>query len=276
MEKRKIYLLDTTVLIENPDIMYELGDADVIIPLAVIKEMDGLKNNTENIVAQAARKVGREIDRLGSYGDLLNGIKLSSEPVLKIYTGYDDVDGLISEQDNRIVGAAAKIQRETGKKVILLTTDINMRTVARAYGINAEPPYGLEASTLSAGSELNSGVLKLLPDKSNKMKGIKMKSGNKKRNRAFIYFKAFNKYLLPKKLKIFLALFLIIGGLFYFFSKAGIVGSLMAAFVIAAFLKMAFPLESRTREDDDCLNIYSSPECSFIEGNIYHSSNDDR
>ena len=138
MEKKKTYVLDTTVLIYDPDIFYKLADADIVVPLATIKELDGLKNSDKELVAQAARKISRELDRLGSYGDLIAGMKLPTGSVLRIYKEYVTIDELESENDNKIVGAALKIKGETGNVVKLLTTDNNMRIVARAYSINTE------------------------------------------------------------------------------------------------------------------------------------------
>ncbi len=138
MEKKKTYVLDTTVLIYDPDIFYKLGDADIVVPLAVIKELDGLKKSDVELTAQAARKIARTLDRWGSYADLIAGVKLPTNATVYIYTDYEDIDGLESQADNRIVGAALKIKREKDIDVILVTTDTNMRTVARAYGIRAE------------------------------------------------------------------------------------------------------------------------------------------
>ena len=137
MTTSKTYVLDTTVLIEDPDVMYKLGNSLIVIPMAVIKELDGLKRSDVGSVAQAARAVARTLDRLGSYGDLREGVKLSSGGVLKVYNGSETVDGLASEADNRIVGAAVRLQREVSN-VTLLTTDGNMRTVARVSGVKAE------------------------------------------------------------------------------------------------------------------------------------------
>lgn len=138
MEKKKTYVLDTTVLIYDPDIFYKLGDADIVVPLAAIKELDGLKKSDMELAAQAARKIARTLDRWGSYTDLVAGAKLPTNARVYIYTDYDNVDGLESQADNKIVGAALKIKREKDIDVILVTTDTNMRTIAGAYGIKAE------------------------------------------------------------------------------------------------------------------------------------------
>ncbi len=139
MNKRskKTYVLDTTVLIYDPDIMFKTGVADWVIPLAVIREIDGLKNSDKELVGKAARQIARTLDRFGSYGDLSAGVKLPTGRMLRIYTEFERVDGLASEADNRIVGSAIKLIRE-GYNVTLFTMDSNMRTVARVYGVNAE------------------------------------------------------------------------------------------------------------------------------------------
>lgn len=129
-------MLDTTVAIENPDIIYSSGQSDWVIPMAVLREIDGLKNSEKELVAKAARQLARTLDRLGSYGDLAAGVKLSTGSVLRIVTEHDQVDGLASDADNRIVGTALKLKKE-GENIVLLTTDTNMRTVARAYGVKA-------------------------------------------------------------------------------------------------------------------------------------------
>ena len=133
----KTYVLDTTVLIYDPDIMFKTGEADWVIPLAVIREIDGLKNSDKDLVAKAARQIARTLDRFGSYGDLITGIKLPTGRILRIYSKFQRIDELASETDNRILGTAIKLISE-GYKVTLFTMDSNMRTVARIYGVNTE------------------------------------------------------------------------------------------------------------------------------------------
>ncbi len=133
-----VYVLDTTVLIEDPDIMYKFTNGMIVIPLAVIKELDGLKKNDYIQVAQAARRVSRTLDRLGSYNDLSVGVKLSTGGTLKIYTVYKTINDLNSNADNMIVGTAIHL-KSYYDDVTLFSADMNMRTVARLYGVKAEP-----------------------------------------------------------------------------------------------------------------------------------------
>jgi rRNA maturation endonuclease Nob1 len=137
--ENKVYVLDTTILIETPDYMYR-GEGTFVIPTSVIKEIDGLKNSDQEDVAKTARKVARTLDRLGSYGNLAGGVRLSTGGTLRVYAKYAEIDDLNSKGDNRIVGAAIALKKEMGSDVELITTDINMRTVARVYGIKADFP----------------------------------------------------------------------------------------------------------------------------------------
>lgn len=150
--KRKTYVLDTSVVIEDPDVFYKLGDGEVVIPTAVIKEIDGIKRNPdpEEPRAKAARKVARTLDRLGSYQDISTGAITSSGSTVRICNRYTVIDDLASNADNRIVGTAIKLKEESDEKVILVSTDGNMRNIARAYRIRAENyPFYLGDSLLN-------------------------------------------------------------------------------------------------------------------------------
>jgi predicted ribonuclease YlaK len=136
-ESYKTYILDTTVLIGDPDIFYKIA-GEVIIPFVVLRELDGLKNSDHVHIARAARKVSRTLDRLGSYNDLTEGAKLSTGAVLKIVTVFDPLNALASDADNRIVGTALKLQREGIPDIALVSTDDNMRIAAKALGLKAE------------------------------------------------------------------------------------------------------------------------------------------
>jgi len=189
MEKKKTYVLDTTVLIYDPDIFYKLGDSDIVIPLAVIKELDGLKNSDSELVAQAARRVAKMLDRINSYADMREaGGKISTGGRIFIATNYEKVDGLESEGDRKIIGTALYLKKKGVKDLILATTDTNMRIVGRTYGIKVEH-YPHEAIDNNY-KEIYMG------------KEIKT-TYEKKSNRLLVILKAFNKTFLTRKLKHF-------------------------------------------------------------------------
>jgi rRNA-processing protein FCF1 len=137
---KKVFVIDTSVLIEDPDVFYKLGSNEIIIPTAVIKELDGLKRHPDpdEHRAKAARQVTRTLDMLGSCQDIATGARTLAGSVVKICNQYKVIDDLDSNADNRIIGTAIRLREEGTGQVILVSTDGNMRNVTRSYKIKAE------------------------------------------------------------------------------------------------------------------------------------------
>ena len=137
--RETIYVVDTSVLMSDPKVFFRLGCSQIVIPLAVIRELDGLKKSSNSVRASAARRVTLILDELGSCQNMVSGAKTSSGSVVRIFGRYLAIDGLASAADNQIVGAALSLKLDTvNANVIVLTKDGNMRNVTRAYGIKAE------------------------------------------------------------------------------------------------------------------------------------------
>jgi len=139
MNRRTIFVIDTSALIIDPDIFYRLGDNLIVVPTAVIKELDGLKRHIDpdDPTAKAARKVSRFLDELGGNHDIASGANISTGAYVCISKDYTEIDELASHADNRIVGTAIRLNDERHEEVVLLSTDANMRNITRAYGITA-------------------------------------------------------------------------------------------------------------------------------------------
>jgi predicted ribonuclease YlaK len=152
--RENIYVLDTCVLINDPEIFGKLGYGQIVIPTAVIKELDCLKKNPDpkEPRAMAARKVARTLDTLGSSQNIASGAKTSMGSTVRIINRYVPIDDLASNADNRIVGTALKMKEETQGRVILVSTDGNMRNVTRSYGIEATS-YPLYQKSLASWHE---------------------------------------------------------------------------------------------------------------------------
>ena len=74
-QKQKAYVVDTSILINEPNIFYKLGKSTIVIPTAVIREFDGLKNSSVAADIRTARKVSRILDWLGTNGNIAAGAK---------------------------------------------------------------------------------------------------------------------------------------------------------------------------------------------------------
>ena len=154
----KTFVLDTNVLLHSSQSMESFRDADVVIPMAVIEELDKFKKNSDEL-GRNARAVIRNLDRLrqageGRPGQLSRGVSLehlSGAATGKLYVltspygtaaagvgrEVDSVFGSELDQgspDNRILRVACTL-RDKGRQVVFISKDINLRLKADALGL---------------------------------------------------------------------------------------------------------------------------------------------
>jgi PhoH-like ATPase len=138
----KNYILDTNVLLHDPDSLLSFQDNHVLIPIEVIEEIDRFKRESTEL-GQNARTVSRTLDGLRSQGRLSEGVTLANGGRLRIIfqkhgdNGHAPVNG--HSVDSRIVALALEVQKRNLKlPTILVTKDINLRIKADALGLQAE------------------------------------------------------------------------------------------------------------------------------------------
>ncbi len=139
---RKIYILDTNVLIHDPKAMINFEDNEVVLPIYVIEEIDKLKKESGNRGA-SARVAARFIDGLRSKGCLAKGVEMEKGIFFRVETKGDTTELPTSLRrdivDNRILAIALYIKKkDKDKKVILVSKDVNMRIKADAMEIHVE------------------------------------------------------------------------------------------------------------------------------------------
>ena len=141
----KNYILDTNVLLHDPNSLLSFEENNVLIPIEVIEEIDRFKRESTEL-GQNARGVSRMLDSFRGQGRLSEGVKLPTGGKLKIVfqkngNGQAHVDGGFNANtvDNRILSLAAGIQKAQPKNpTILVSKDINLRIKADALGLQAE------------------------------------------------------------------------------------------------------------------------------------------
>ncbi len=142
----KNYILDTNVLLHDPNSLLNFEDNHVVIPIEVIEEIDRFKRESSEL-GQNARQVSRMLDGFRGEGSLSEGVKLPNGGALKIGfqkngNGHANGDSHIvngNSVDNRILLMAASVQKSQPKNpTILVTKDINLRIKADALGLQAE------------------------------------------------------------------------------------------------------------------------------------------
>lgn len=138
----KNYILDTNVLIHDPNSLLNFQENNVLVPIEVIEEIDRFKReSTER--GQNARTVSRMLDGLRSKGSLNNGVQLANKGHLRIIfkeKGRPNGNGANGHHvDGRIVALAQRIQKQFPRvPAIIVTKDINLRIKADALGLQAE------------------------------------------------------------------------------------------------------------------------------------------
>ncbi len=136
---KKTYILDTNVLIHDPISFLKFEDNTVIIPIAVIEELDNFKNYADE-KGKNVRIVSRKLDELREMGRLDKGVKTKDGGVIKIEMEKDYIlpEGFSkSQMDNRILNIAYHYSKKN-KNTILVTKDINLRLKAEAIGLKSE------------------------------------------------------------------------------------------------------------------------------------------
>jgi len=141
----KIFVLDTSVILYNHSSIYSFADNDIAIPITVLEELDTFKKGSD-MKNFEAREFIRIIDRLSEEYTLTDWIPLDRDGAGKVKvvsdkaTGFDAQDEFgVFTADNRILNAAMTVRKNNpGRKVVMVTKDINLRIKAKAIGLAAE------------------------------------------------------------------------------------------------------------------------------------------
>ena len=146
---KRIYALDTNVLLHDPTSLFRFEEHDIFIPMTVLEELDEKKKGASE-VSRNGRQVSRFLNELivrGNGHGISNGLALESPEGISLRRGAA-VGRLYFQQrttnghgkaDNLILSAVIELKEENpGRSVILVTKDINLRIKAKIYGIDAE------------------------------------------------------------------------------------------------------------------------------------------
>lgn len=145
----KTFVLDTNVLLHSAHALVSFADNRVVIPVAVIEELDKFKKNQDEL-GRNSRQTVRALDALRKKGKLSEGVKLDNGPggtesgIVQVIAADDCChvpgDPDMSIADNRIIRVAyfLNMRKDQYGEVTLVTKDLNMRLRADALGIKVE------------------------------------------------------------------------------------------------------------------------------------------
>lgn len=164
-KEKKIFVLDTSVIIYDHNAAKNFHEHDVVIPITVLEELDNFKkgNDLKNF---AAREFTRYIDKISKTNTLIDWVSIGGKSHGKIKIEMQQGSKLDAEEvfgekkaDHRILNTALYVSEKYPKhKVIMVTKDINLRIKAKSLNLNAED---YETGKIKDVSELYSGISEL-------------------------------------------------------------------------------------------------------------------
>ncbi len=138
---KKTFVLDTNVLLFDPQAIFKFADHTIFIPFVVIEELDRFKKD-QNENGRNARQFARIVDELRAKGSLAQGVKLESGGILQIaavsLSEIEQVSGLDSQLNDNSILITCLALKKRGYQIVLITKDINLRLKADALQLPSE------------------------------------------------------------------------------------------------------------------------------------------
>lgn len=160
-KNKRLYILDTNVLMHDPSAIFRFEEHDVFLPMMVLEELDAAKKGLSEVarnVRQVSRFIGEMMQRQG-VDDLENGLELKQPEGLELQvgTGYLYFQTSMPEKhsmllrdgsfaDNEILSTALSLKdQQDNRQIVLVSKDINLRIKAAILGVHAEDYYNDKA-----------------------------------------------------------------------------------------------------------------------------------
>jgi PhoH-like ATPase len=144
---KKIYVLDTNVLLQDPHAVFAFEDNEVVIPAVVLEEIDSKKRNADEL-GRNARFTSRLLDGLRTKGRLHDGVPLETGGILRVELNHRNtswIQEMFGEvtNDNRILSVALHLMNDESEKpeprpVVVVSKDTLVRLKADVVGLVAQ------------------------------------------------------------------------------------------------------------------------------------------
>ncbi len=146
----KTYVLDTNVLLSDPDSINSFEDNNLLIPILVLEELDKHKTRNDD-VGRNARQVSRALDAMRVGGSFHDGVKTRGGGIIKIVPSPQDPATLLPKElsvsssvDNMIIGFMLSYKDEN---LVLVSKDINIRVKCDAMGLKCQDYLSMRVSS---------------------------------------------------------------------------------------------------------------------------------
>ena len=137
----RTYVLDTSVLLSDPQALFRFAEHSIVLPVVVITELEGKRHDPE--LGYFARRALRHLDELRiEHGRLDFPVEVGDGGTLRVELGNADLSILpagirLSDNDSRILATAAQLAQD-GQQVTIVSKDLPMRVKAASLGLSAE------------------------------------------------------------------------------------------------------------------------------------------
>lgn len=140
-KKKKLFVLDTNVVLHDSSCIYQFKEHDVVLPVTVLEELDAFKKGNESINFHA-REFARNVDAMSGDHIFNGGIKIGpglGKITVRLEQNYHkDLQSIFTpnKPDHQILNTAYSIAKENpSRETILVTKDVNLRMKAKALGL---------------------------------------------------------------------------------------------------------------------------------------------
>jgi PhoH-like ATPase len=141
---KKIFVLDTNVILHDSDCIFQFADNDIIIPMTVLEELDRFKKGNDTIHYHA-RQFVRTLDELSVQQIFKDGAKIGRNHgrlYVDLHKGmHEMLKDFAPIPDHLILNCAFYLSKTKRRPVILISKDVNLRMKAKAVGLTAEDYY---------------------------------------------------------------------------------------------------------------------------------------
>lgn len=141
---KKIFILDTNVILHDSSCIHQFNEHDIVIPITVLEELDNFKKGNDSLNFHA-REFARTLDSLSGNKLFNGGVPIGTglgKISIKLDRAFDEsiADNFSTKKaDHHILNIAYQVAKDTeGREVSLVTKDVNLRMKAKAVGLMAQ------------------------------------------------------------------------------------------------------------------------------------------
>jgi len=140
------FVVDTSVILEDFEVINDLENAEFVIPMAVLQELDEHKRDL-GVTGYNARTFIKQLEKLRQNASLTDGVPFNSSCSLKV----DVTEFPNFTADQRIIALCETLKQEAKNKILLLSEDISLRLLAESKGISARSGMYMQDESLYRG-----------------------------------------------------------------------------------------------------------------------------